>query len=279
MNEELKKDLLKYTAAATTLLAGNALQAQYQYTNIPDTTINTNNGFFDLDIDQDGTPDFRITQYLDTGVAKTTTSIQIQPTLNSNNRVAGIAFAGFNYPFNIEAATLIDSTTSWNGTGGNFNTGYMAFVVNGQANYPNSNWIGPLIDGYLGLEITKDGRKHYGWARIDVGDSSRSFTVKGFSINLTPDSAMTVGFELLQVLESNLSRVTFYVDNNQLHIQKPDDTTPLHVRIIDMNGRLIFKETTQEENSIFQLGNLSTGLYIVQLEQKGLLRSEKIFVR
>lgn len=279
MNEDIKKELLKYTAAATALLGSQLANGQFQYTNIPDSTINTNNGFFDLDLDQDGTPDFRIRQYLDTGVAKTTTAIQIQPAVGSTNRVAGISFANFNYPFNVEAATMIDSATQWNGVGGNLNNGYMAFVVNGQANYPNSNWIGPLIDGYLGLEITKNGQKHYGWARLDVGDSSRSFTVKDFSINLTPDSAMIVGYELLQVLEGDLSRVSFYFDNNQLHIQKPDGNNPLHVYVIDISGRLIFEAKAIEEQSTFNIGHLPSALYIIQLEQKGLLRSEKIFVR
>ena len=44
-----------------------SVEAQYVYVDIPDTTLEKNGDFFDLDVNSDSLPDFRFTQYRDTG--------------------------------------------------------------------------------------------------------------------------------------------------------------------------------------------------------------------
>lgn len=277
MNKDLKKEILKYTSAAAAVIAGTSAHAQYKYTNIADTTINVNNGFYNLDLDQDGNPDFTLTQYVDTGAAGNTNIVMIQPYTGTIHRIAGEKFNQYNYPYNMAAATVLDGTTEFNGAGGQFTTGYLTFVVDGQS-YPNSNWVGPVSDGYLGLTLWNAGLPYYGWARLEIGDSSQSFTVKDFAVNLTVDSAIVIGAELLGQLENELGAVTFRVIDGSITFNKPASIEALNVRLLDINGRMIAELDMRDEHAEMALNQLPQAVYIVQMSSEALMRTEKIFI-
>lgn len=277
MKKDLKKDLLKYSSAAAAVLAVNQVGAQYQYTNIPDSTIDVNNGFYNLDLDQDGNADFTLRQYVDTGAAGNTNAVFISPYTATINRVAGEKRGQYNYPFNLQAATIVDATTEMNGCGGQFTNGYMAFEVDGQA-YPNSNWVGPLTDGYLGLQLFKGNARHYGWARLDIGDSSSSFTIKDFAVNLTSDSAIIVGFELLGEVENMLNGVRIAVREDVLELTKPATIAQLDWRLLDATGKLLKEGAMLDSKAIINIADLPASLYILEMEGNGLVRREKLML-
>jgi len=277
MNKDLKKEILKYTSAAAAVIAGTSANAQYQYTNIPDTTINVNNGFYNLDLDQDGNPDFTITQYVDTGALGKTDAVIIQPYTGTIHRIAGKQVNQYNYPYNMQAAEVLDGTAKFNGAGGQFTTGYLTFVVDGQA-YPNSNWVGPISDGYLGLQLWKSGLPYFGWARLAIGDSSESFTVKDFAVNLTADSAIVVGAELIGQIENTLGQVSFLQSDGRILFTKPSSIEELNIRLLDVNGRMIQEIAFRDEKTEMFLGELPSALYIIEMHSKGMARTEKIFI-
>lgn len=277
MDKDLKKELLKYTSAAAAMLTGVAAQGQYQYTNINDTTINTNGGFYDLDLDQDGSTDFRITQYVDTGLTGKTNAILIQPYTNTTNVIAGKKAGQYNYPFKLEASTLIDENTGWNGAGGANDNGYMAFVVDGQS-YPNSNWVGPIEDGYLGLVIFKGAAAHLGWARLDIGENSEEFTVKDFSVNLTADSSMIVGYSILGEMENLLSGVSFKAEDDLIIFSNSKGIENLNIKLFDLTGRELRSVKMIEPKLELNIADLSSAVYIIEIESKGLTRREKVFI-
>jgi hypothetical protein len=278
MNKDLKKELLKYTSAAAAVLGTGQVQAQYQYTDIPDTTIDFNNGFYNLDIDQDGQMDFTLTQYVDTGVSGNINAVLIQPYTNTINRVAGERFGNFNYPFNLQAATVVDASTDWQGAGGQFTTGYLAFEVGGTS-YPNSNWIGPVGDGFLGLELRKNGLPYYGWARLDIGEDSKSFTVKDFSINLTVDSAHVVGAELLGDIENLLEHVKILVDDKRISIIRPTNDLPMQINLIDLNGRILREIDITDMEGEINVADLPVSIYVLEMRQGNMIRREKLLIQ
>lgn len=275
MKKDLKKELLKYSSAAAAILGVAEANAQYQYTNIPDTTIDYNNGFYNLDLDQDGQMDFTIKQYVDTGAAGNTNAVLIQPYTNTINRIAGERQGQYNYPFNLAAATVVDNSTEWDGAGGQFTTGYMAFVVDGQS-YPNSNWIGPLTDGFLGLQLWKPTGLYYGWARLNIGEDSKSFTVLDFSVNLTEDSSIVVGYELLGQIENLLNAVNIVVLPGELVINHSSLNQHVTFRLLDVNGRLLHTVTTESGETRLNISELPHALYILEMESNGLVRREKL---
>jgi hypothetical protein len=277
MNKDLKKELLKYSGAAAALLGTGQVQAQYQYTDIPDTTVDYNNGFYNLDIDQDGQMDFTLTQYVDTGASGNTNAVLIQPYTNTINRVAGDRENNLNYPLNLVAATVIDASTNWEGVGGQFTTGYMAFEVGGTT-YPNSNWIGPVENGFLGLELRKNGLPYYGWARLDIGEDSKSFTVKDFSINLTVDSAHVAGAELLSEIENLLERVKILVDDERISVVRHQANAPMTIRLIDLSGQLLRELSITDQEGTVDIAELPPAIYVLELYQDDMIRREKLLI-
>lgn len=275
MKKNLNKEILKYTSAAAAMLSTGQVAGQLQYTDIPDTTIDVNAGFYNLDLDQDGELDFTITQYVDTGAAGNTNAILIQPYTGTINRIAGEAQNNYNYPFNMQAATIIDANTKWNGAGGQFTTGYMAFVVDGQS-YPNSNWVGPLTNGYLGLQLWKTTGLYYGWARLDIGADSKSFTIKDFGVNLDADSSIVVAHNLLGGVENLLETVVFCVSESFLDIDFGQLEPPVTCRLYNTAGQLVADKTSNQSTMRFSIADLPRGLYVVELEHNGLVRREKL---
>lgn len=276
MKKDLKKELIHYSSAAAALLGVAEVNGQYQYTNITDTTVDYNNGFYNLDLDQDGENDFTLRQYVDTGAAGNTNAVIIQPYTNTINRVAGEKQGQYNYPFNLMAATVVDNTTDWDGIGGQFTTGYMAFVVDGQA-YPNSNWIGPISDGYLGLQLVKPTGVHYGWARLSISEDCAGFTVRDFAVNLTADSSIVVGAELLGDIENLLSRVQIAVKPGELMINHAALDAEIVFRLVGINGSVLKTESASENGStLISISDLPLALYILEIESNGLVRREKL---
>ena len=153
----------------------------------------------------------------------------------------------------------------------------IAFVVDGQA-YPNSNWIGPLTNGYLGLQLWKGLDRHYGWARLDIGDSSKSFTLLDFAVNLTADSSIIVGFELLGEVENMLNGVNIAVSDDYLELTKPATISQLNWRLLDTTGKLLKEGTMLDPRAAINIAGIPASLYILELEGNGIVRREKLML-
>ena len=126
MKKDLKSKLVKYSAVAGAAVTVSAAKAQVQYTDINDTTVSTNGGFYDLDLNQDGTPDFRLTQIIDSGLTENVNAVLISPFDSIYNKVIGESINGFNYPANVTPGTIINQYESFQGIGGSEVTGYLA---------------------------------------------------------------------------------------------------------------------------------------------------------
>ena len=70
MKDKNKEESLKYLGAIGGLLAAYGADAQITYVDVADTTLNTNNAEWRLNIDEDtlGVIDYRFIQYVDTSV-------------------------------------------------------------------------------------------------------------------------------------------------------------------------------------------------------------------
>ncbi len=276
MKESLKRKLLKYSAVAGAAATVGVAQAQVKYTDIKDTTITGNGNFYDLDLNQDSIPDFRITQYIDTGLAGNVTAILITPFDSAWNTAAGEALNTFNYPFDLTPGTVLNFFTGLNGIGGKNVTGYMAFDVDG-ISYPNSNWVGPKVNGFLGMRLLFDNGLHYAWARIDVAADNKSFTVKDFAVEMKADTAIIVGEELLNITDNILSNSRIYTQGEILNIVINQELKGVQLSILDLQGRLLREEDLQESVQI-NLADLPKGVYLVHLRYKGVAKTEKIIL-
>ena len=96
---------------------------------------------------------------------------------------------------------------------------------------------GPVTDGYLGLRILKDDSACFGWLRMDVADSAKSFTIKDWSFNPEKDTSFTVAFELLDVMDRVLRNLRVAQDGHTMDVSTD---SPIGLRIFDMQGKELY---------------------------------------
>ena len=277
MKKDLKSKLVKYSAVASAAATVSVANAQVKYTDINDTTVSTNGGFYDLDLNQDGTPDFRLIQVIDSGLTENINAVLISPFDSTYNRAVGESVNGFNYPSNLTPGTVINQYESFQGIGSSEVKGYMAFEVDG-ISYPNSNWVGPTTDGYLGLQVRIGDSLHFAWARIDVAQGNNSFTVKDFAVELSAGDSIIAGGNLLSIAQNVFDNSAIIAHNKTLKIVLNNDLTDVELVLLDLQGRVL-REEDLNATSIFDVSDLAEGVYLVHLKHKGVVRTEKVVLR
>jgi len=194
--ETSHSEALRYLSVVGGVLALNSVQAQIKYVDIPDSTLNTNSAFFDLNIDEDtlGVVDYRFIQYVDTGSFKISGSF-IQAVSNAGNSVLGLDYANYAYPFNLSPGDNIGPSSVFKGAGGSSALGQLALSADG-VSYPNDKFQG-AVNGLIGLRFRADRndtiRSFYAWVRIEVSSDSKSMTIKDMAWNEAYGEAIKAG--------------------------------------------------------------------------------------
>lgn len=223
--------LMRYSAfAGATTLVGTA-GAQIVYTDVsPDVTVGYNQ-WYDLDLNNDATPDFRfaLNQYSSSGVFATSY------TFSGNFYSAGNYYRSRsksvilqNFPASGGTNSFIKTSSAYVGAlvygvaiGGAPGLGYWAngsellgssyssyyfgwsfySTPGGSASgsswgpytysYYNGPWGG--LTRYAGLKISVGGNTHYGWVKLAVGTGYNSFTIMDYAYESTPGVKVETG--------------------------------------------------------------------------------------
>lgn len=271
MNDKSKR-VSSYLGAAAAVLGANSAQAQLLYTDIDDTTIV--DGIFELDLDGDTIVDFTIEHVVNGGQLDNVTAILLrQGDSIEGNLALGFSQNGFSYVNNAVPGTVLNSNAVFGGINSSLNVGYMAFLVDGVA-YPNSNWAGPLTDGYLGLRILKNDSACFGWVRIDVADSASSFTIKDWSFNAQKDTSFTVAYELLDVMDAVLKNLKVAQSE---HLMTVTTASPVGLSIFDMQGKELYTADPKASHHLSTFG-WSTGIYVLHVEGEDWHHNLKVLI-
>ena len=195
-----KEKLAAYVAVTSAYLAAGTFKAEAQimYTDVmPDDTIHQ--GFFNLDLNNDGVVDFKLSQTSDLTYEPMTSTQSSGPFWNayksnhifiqSQNRIVN-GCSALN-PFPINQSDTINAQDNF-GIFGNLlrKTSYGSGYGTGLSGSSSSGcFLGN--DKYLGLKIIDNGETHYGWARLTVEQDK--IILKDYAINDTPDSSILAG--------------------------------------------------------------------------------------
>jgi hypothetical protein len=208
LSNPLHRQLNMYALAATaagmgTLLSSHAAEAKIVYTPA-DAVI----GFrpYHLDLNHDHKVDFYLATYFrsETGTAYRTLRVcHTAPChstalgLNADNQVRGKPGKEVGAAF--RAGALIKNGDVFIGEKTRVDLGGVGFPTFANT---GTNWYGSWVNGgkgvqnrYLGLKFKIDGKFHFGWARITVKTSKRSFTAKltGYAYETIPGKAIIAG--------------------------------------------------------------------------------------
>jgi len=281
MKDKKQKESLKYLGAIGGLLAAGAAHGQIKYVDIADTTLNTNNAFWDLDIDEDtlGVVDYRFIQYVDTSIFNVSGTF-IQARGNAGNSVMGLDYGNYAYPFNLSPGDSIGPGKPFKGAGGSNALGQLALVIN-DTGHVNDKFQGAL-NGLIGLrfraEVNDTAREFFGWMRVDVAADYKSITIKDYAYQEQYGVGITAGegsgwigspeFQepLLQIQQLD-QQLMFEIQNSEGSLE-----------ILSLAGAILHSEHFEKGQHSFNLDQLDNGLFIARLRSQGLEQSIRIVV-
>lgn len=229
------------------------LCAQIIHTDISDVTPNAS---YALDLNNDSIIDF-ILHY---GGSSDTIGVICHP--QNSNAYAGTILGGNYLPWALAAtSTICPSTATWYdanhpGTlGWGTNLGY---------------WVGET-DKYLALKLIVGSNTYYGWARIDVVQTSSSFTLKDYAYQSTPNTCILAG-------QTNLGNSEIANKNSGLIYPNPMSASatlqtnyPINnatLTIYNTHGQTVKQVTHISGHNIkISRENLQNGLYFIHLTE------------
>jgi hypothetical protein len=278
MDKALQKKLKSYSLTAGTLTMAAAANAQINYTDIsPDQTV-ANNTPFTLDMNGDAVNDFDFNGLLYQDSTGTYGYAIIN--LPTANGILGQLFSNaYPLPSALNAGDSIrPSAADWQAGSVNGGLQYMAVVVASGPSY--GNWPGQN-DKYLGVRFIAGSQTHYGWIRCSVSADGSIITIKDYAYNATPGVGLTAGQSNTVGVAENTSAISqIHVYDRTLFVslaaQTPVGGT---VQISDITGKVVRKEAVTEPSMRFGLGDLSTGVYLVQyIQNDGTTITRKIYL-
>jgi hypothetical protein len=240
--------------------------AQVVYTDVnPDSLVTSQ---YELDLNNDGTPEFLIEKTTDSG-------IDIVQAIGLSNQDSLIGYyAGFpaitGYPSALSSNEVIDGTSTF------VDEGVMGGdheLIMEDADWPDG------FNRYLGLKFNINGETHYGWAKIKISTDYVAFTITEYAYNATAEEAINSGITSIEDPSTTL-RVTLEVypnpasENTTLSFYLHDESS-IDLSVYDLSGKLILEESRKIEKpgkQAFQLNvsEWNSGIYFCRVNSSTL---------
>lgn len=291
-NSTLNKKLKAYSAVAGAIVAAStSADAQVVYTDVnPDTTVNTVNGAYMLDLNNDGTVDFALS-YVQVpitfnttggGTAVYTYDVIVAAGNNATTNQVDTATTqspanpGFPQSDSHGAGFSVNSGGLWFA---GYGTGYTHFLAAAStalpATYNWGNWNG-AVDQYLALKFDIGGQTHYGWVRLDVAQNANSFTVKDYAYDSTANTPSVTGVvNAIATVEGNGVAVSQVNDVVRVDL---GTTTGADVVITDLSGRTVMGSHIENGTADFDLTGQASGIYLVSVRTAEGVTTQKVMI-
>lgn len=261
--KDFAKNLAKYGAFSVAIAGIADASGQIVYTDIDDLVIGVGGlgDAFELDLNDDGTPDVSLDQFEFGG----NPLIQANADITPGNGIATFESLGYNYASNLAAGTLVDSNLSFN-TGGTMNYASCAYAA--------QQWCGTITDGYLGIEFTVGADTHFGWIRLDA-DGPNSMTLKDYAFDATPGTPIEVGDmgATAGVNDQAFVNFDFFVSNEQLNLSASNAMS--NVTVYTILGQQVADQKLSGTNETVNIAALSTGVYVAKVSIDGAVKTIK----
>jgi len=190
LSDSLQQQLNSYAmaagAAGVSLLAlARPAEAKIIYTAVHENAVGVN-----LDLDNDGTPDFRICFSNNTYHCSSTSAgrrppgyfdaLVVKP-LNALNKIRGKGFLALALAPGKEVKGIFPGSDYT-----------MAVVDCSSTCYSEGHWFN-ATKRYLGFKFRIDGKNHYGWARLTVHWANQKATLTGYAYETVPGKSLITG--------------------------------------------------------------------------------------
>lgn len=275
VSKAFQNKLRSYSALAGSLALANSADGQIIYTDIsPDSLVNLDGGYYQLDLNNDGLFDFEFTQTI-TAATGTSGSYNVNAVGISpldSNAVAGSTAGAYVYPFAMNPGDTVQSTLTWN-VGADQSMG--SYFGSG---YTYGNWPG-LSDKYVGLKINVEGALYYGWARLDVAPVAESFTIKDYAYNSVENEMIIIGATSTGIgIHETLQGIKIHAHDNVIYINSDKEMKGL-LSVKNTLGQEIHSAQLADQHYEITINNAKPGIYFATVISEGKTKTKKIILK
>lgn len=276
MKKELQKKLNAYAAAAGTIAAAGAANAQVVYTDINPDTVLHDSLIYNLDFDNNGQPEMRfetVSYQASSGII----NLAVVNVLgNANNAVLGSLYSSsYPFPFSMNNGDSISSTnTNWQAQTMNNGIQYLGAVY---GTYTFANWLG-VNDKYLGVRFRIGANTHYGWVRLSVTSNADTITIKDYAYQTLPGVGITAGQLVGMPKYNDNQNISIFASQNTVVIRNTEYNKGGIVRIVNTMGETISETAITEENMRISLDGKATGIYFVEVVRNDERFTKKVYI-
>jgi hypothetical protein len=251
-----------YAALALVIASATSAWAQYVYIDFSDTTVSVNQGFADVDFNQDSIADLRFTLLRDTGTTGLISAVLVSPLDSARIQVVGQQRGAYYYPNRLAVGDSISRSSSlWQGTSPSAFYGYLDYRFNGQHD-PYAQWQAPYSDGFLGLRRNVNDTVINGWVRLEIAADGKSFTLKDAGYQAADDSVMFAGHIWIGLdADRDLEGYTWRQHSDRLEVLRPAGQSPRSFGVVDALGRLVLRGTWAGDEVAVPTTFLAPGAY------------------
>lgn len=265
---KFEKKITSYSALAAGVIAiGSTANAQIIYTDVnPDKTIS--DSIYMLDINNDDTMDFQIIHSYNTSFGNLD---MVGIYASNSNEILGInevTSSGSTYflPLALNNnETISAGQATWNSYSGSTMPMNMSGTFFGYpiqiGNWKNAN------DKYLGIKFKISGNWHYGWARFDVDNNAKSFTIKDYAYESHPGKKILAGMEVSGIAENELlSKIRIYSYNKKVIVDLQEDKVhKANLKVFNIMGKEVRSVEINGRRQEISLEELNSGIYLITL--------------
>jgi len=291
--------LKSYSLAAGSLVISGVASAQnLQYTDVnPDVVLDKNSGPFDMDFNNDATPDMTFDVVYANGSGSATymgipftyvyNGSKVSVTPGAQGGVQG-QIVGSSSTFGVTALNSGDAIASAN----NFGSQQATLGVKGSVSIPAFNYNFPISQGeflgvsekFLGMKFSAGTNIHYGWVRLSLDTldaAGLKLTIHDFAYNGDADQPINAGDPSASIIAQAAfeDKVTISPLLDAVAVNVTPDLIGSELVLTDMSGKEVNSISINDIGTVLDYADLKTGIYFVTVNSSQGSVSRKVYVK
>lgn len=209
--------------------------------------------------------------------------------LDPGNSVAGSPgpYETEGYVYVLEEGDLIGPDQNWLRYASNsrhmhfYNYNYIHNFGTFSNAFLDGNWFEVIGDKYIGTRFKISGNTYYGWIRVEIEPGTYIPTIKDYAFEASaPLTPITAGDTISDVipeaiLNPSLFEKLFIYENILTVIPSINYNQPIKIKIISMNGAVVFQSEVELKKNSILIPKLSSGLYLASIQINDIITTIK----
>lgn len=282
-NTQIRSKLNNYAAFATAFLFTHNINAEIVYTDIePDVTLDNDDYFYEIDIDNEGVNDFQLLRIKGAYYSYWESVYRSFTALFFYNLAENKFFAGSYFtvgsamyssyqtfrPYAIPVDYSVGPLLSFQSEGWPI---MVSHVFDESHNLiKNKGHWSAVDEGYIGIRMGVLGEAHFGWIRVTIIEEPLSMIIHDFAYETTLNKPIRTGVTFTNVTEIESGSSPFsivHLGQNTIQVLAPNQL-PYTIQLFDLSGKMVLTSNQQTGNTTITIPN-QTGVYILQIQSDG----------